>query len=78
MGIAVAAESDLRIDVGAVDAHGEMHRLPPIVDSGRSNDRPATNATAGLNGRRSQIGVRRLDSAVVDGHRAIPDDDARE
>ena len=57
VGIDVAPEGDLRVDVDTVDAYGEVQGDTSIVGSGRPNSRSATNVAAGPHGRRRQIGV---------------------
>lgn len=78
MRIVVAPERDLWVDVGTVDANGEVQRRSPVVDTGRADDRPASDPVTGSHPRRRQVGVGGLDPTVVDGHGAIPDDDSRE
>ena len=75
--IAVASEGDLRVDVGVANANGEVHRDAPIVASDRSQNGPAANAITGLHGRLGEIGVRGLDTTMVDAHGAVPNHDAR-
>jgi len=74
----VASEGDPRVDVDPSDAHGEVDGEVPIVDSGNSDDLPATDTVAHGDRCCGQVGVRGLDPTVVDRHRAIHDHDADE
>jgi hypothetical protein len=78
MRILGTTQGNLRIDIAASDADGEVHGDPPIVDSRNTDGGTSTNAGADNCPCLRQVRVRGLHPTVIDRHRAIADDDADE
>ena len=78
MGFADATQGYLGVHVDAVDASGEVHGEASFVDSDDADHGPTTHVVTDDRPCLGEMRVRRLDPAVIDGHRAVADHDADE
>lgn len=78
MRIEVTPQRFGRVDVAITDPHREVECDAPFVSSDCPDDVSPTDLVAGGDQTLGEVRVRRPHTAVIDGHRAVPDNNTAE